>query len=175
MVRLLLLGLGLGLALGACGDDSSVPPEDFGGCDGLVEVVANEPGVHMPVGSHIDWSSNPPAVGAHYATWAGWNRHYQSLDRAYYVHNLEHGGIVIQYGDRVSQAERDKLNAYYDKDPVGILMAPLPRIGPRIAVTAWTHLMVCQKVDTKAFDTFKKKYRFKGPEKIPADQMQPGQ
>ena len=85
-----------------------------------------------------------------------------------------HGGIVIQYGDQVSSSDRDKLFAYYDKDPNGLLMAPLPAIGKRIAVTAWTHLMVCQKVDTKAFDTFKKKHRYHGPEAIPKEGLEPG-
>lgn len=85
------------LVLAACGDDHAIPPEDVGGCDGLVESVPDEAGVHMPIGTLINWSSNPPAIGAHYPTWAGWDRHYQALDRAYYVHNLEHGGIVLLY------------------------------------------------------------------------------
>ena len=56
-----------------------------------------------------------------------------------------------------------------------VLMAPLGRLGQRVAVTAWTHLMVCQKVDTKALDTFKKKYRYKGPEALPKEALEPGQ
>ena len=127
------------------------------------------------LGAKIAYNSYPPTSGTHFYDPARWGNYPTQVSLVQEIHNLEHGGIVIQYGDRVPAADRDKLNAYYDKDPVGILMAPLPRIGTRIAVTAWTHLMVCQKVDTKAFDTFKKKYRFKGPEKIPADQMQPGQ
>lgn len=127
------------------------------------------------INAKISYNSFPPTSGTHYYDPARWGNYPTPVALVQEVHNLEHGGIVIQYGDRVSQADRDTLNAYYDDDPVGILMAPLPKIGTRIAVTAWTHLMVCQKVDTKAFDKFKKKYRFHGPEAIPADQMQPGQ
>jgi len=91
-------GLAIVVLLAACGSsDDAPPPEDVGGCDGLVERVPSEPGVHMPVGTPISWSSNPPAIGAHYPTWAGWDRHYQGLDRGYYVHNLEHGGVVLLY------------------------------------------------------------------------------
>ena len=82
--------------LAACGSPAD-PPIDYGGCDGLVEKVASEPGVHMPIGTPIQWSSNPPAIGAHYPIWAGWDRQYQALDRGYYVHNLEHGGVVLLY------------------------------------------------------------------------------
>lgn len=83
---------------GACGSSpDDPPPEDVGGCDGLVETVPSEPGSHLPIGTPISWSTNPPAIGSHYPTWAGWDRHYQALDRGYYVHNLEHGGVALLY------------------------------------------------------------------------------
>ncbi len=29
--------------------------------------------------------------------WAGWNRSYAQLDRGFYVHNAEHGGVALLY------------------------------------------------------------------------------
>ncbi len=122
----------------------------------------------------VRYNSFPPTSGKHLFDPARWGNYPTPIAQIQGVHNLEHGGIVIQYGDQVSSSDKDKLFAYYDKDPNGLLMAPLPAIGKRIAVTAWTHLMVCQQVDTKAFDSFKKKYRYHGPEAIPKDGLEPG-
>ena len=90
------------------------------------------------------------------------------------VHNLEHGGIDIQYGNKVSAGDVDKLMSYYDGDPNGILMAPLPALGNKIAATAWQKLLTCTKFDKKALDSFKKSHRYKGPERLPKDALEPG-
>jgi hypothetical protein len=41
--------------------------------------------------------SNPPASGDHLPTWGTWGMHESPLARAHYVHNLEHGGVVLLY------------------------------------------------------------------------------
>lgn len=83
-------------ALCACGDNELPPPAVLGQC-GEVASVPTEPGAHVSPGASISWSSNPPVTGAHYPAWAGWDRFYAHLDRGYWVHNLEHGGVVLLY------------------------------------------------------------------------------
>lgn len=122
----------------------------------------------------IAYNSFPPTSGKHHVDPARWGNYPTPVAQVQAVHNLEHGGIVVQYGDKVPAADLDKLFAWYDKDPNGILMAPLARLGHRVAATAWTHLAVCQKVDAKGLDKFKKKYRYKGPEAIPKEGLEPG-
>jgi hypothetical protein len=55
--------------------------------------------VHVPEGTAIQWSSNPPATGQHYPTWARWNQLYDEppCPRGHWVHNLEHGGVALLY------------------------------------------------------------------------------
>lgn len=77
----------------ACADPA--PPQLA--CDGAIHSVSGEPGLHVPIGTSIEWSTNPPATGAHYPIWAAWDRHYTSLDRGFWVHNAEHGGVVLLY------------------------------------------------------------------------------
>jgi len=167
------------LALAACGgDDHSLPPEDFGGCDGIVEAVPNEAGVHMPVGTHIDWSSNPPAIGAHYATWAGWDRHYQSLDRAYYVHNLEHGGIVLLYNcpggcpdvvesllDVVRTAKVDTTCEGVVKNRMLVVQDPLMPAEVQVAAVAWGQVYTASCFDPYVAKFARTRYR-RGPEDL---------
>jgi len=67
---------------------------------GICGVVRHDPIVdspHLPIGSVIAWASNPPTSGPHYPVWAGWDRTYTDLERAYWLHNAEHGGVVLAH------------------------------------------------------------------------------
>lgn len=94
-------GVAILVALAACGDNSTGSPADasgetpVGACDGVVHTVPNETGAHMPSGTNIEWSTNPPATGAHYPQWAGWDRSYDNLNRGNWLHNAEHGGVIL--------------------------------------------------------------------------------
>ena len=104
------------------------------------------------------------------------------------LHNLEHGGIIIHYGKDVPKAQIDEIRAFYLKDPKALLVAPLPALKNKIALTAWTtpdtgttarsngrgYLATCTKFDEKAFEAFRSAYRGKGPEGIPESSNTPG-
>ena len=90
------------------------------------------------------------------------------------IHNLEHGGVVIQYGKGVSKSTIAQIGDFYQSDPVALLVAPLPKLGNKVALTAWTHLAVCPGFDQKAFAAFRDAYRYQGPEKFPPSALQPG-
>lgn len=83
----------------ACGSDDAPPPAstEVGDCTGIVEVVADQGGQHVVQGTPVEWTTNPPSTGPHYQNWARWNREYTELDRRYWLHNVEHGGIVLLY------------------------------------------------------------------------------
>jgi hypothetical protein len=126
------------------------------------------------INAKIKYNSFPPTSGTHYVDPARWGLYPSPISQVQGVHNLEHGGIVIQYGSKVSSDTQDELFEYYDDDPSGILMAPLPRLGSRVIATAWTQLLTCTKFDKKALDKFKKAYRYKGPERLPKEALEPG-
>jgi hypothetical protein len=84
------------IALAGCGaDDPSPTTIKVGACDGTETVVPNEQGIHVAGGTEIAWSTNPPVTGMHFQVWGAWDREYAMLPRGNYVHNLEHGGIVL--------------------------------------------------------------------------------
>ena len=53
----------------------------------------------------MKYKSFPPTSGAHYFQPAIWNAYEAPLVLVQEVHNLEHGGVVIQYGKDVPPAE----------------------------------------------------------------------
>jgi hypothetical protein len=122
----------------------------------------------------VKYKTFPPTSGTHYYTPAIWNRYTQPLVLVQEVHNLEHGGIIIQYGDKVPQATVDKLVAFYNSSPNAMLLAPLPKLGSKIALTAWTRLATCTRFDQKAFALFRDAFRGKGPEPFPVSSLVPG-
>ena len=134
------------------------------------------------------WNSNPPTSGPHFQEWVVWGFYEEEVPLVKSVHNLEHGGVVIHYGPQVPQAEVDKLRAFYGDDPNGLLVAPLASNGDKITLSAWTApdaqtgtadrgrgwLARCTTFDEDAFSAFLEAHRFKGPERIPPEQLAPG-
>jgi len=144
--------------------------------------------VHIanPNGRPKSWNSFPPTSGPHYFTPAVYGFYSEPVALARVLHNLEHGGIYFLYGPKTPADTVDKLRQIYDKDPRGLVVAPLPAMGNKVAVGAWTsehpdtndvgtgHLAKCTHVDVKAFEAFIHKYRAHGPQGFPLDALQPG-
>ena len=122
----------------------------------------------------VNYKTFPPTSGTHYVQPAIWNRYSQPLALVQEVHNLEHGGVIVQYGDKVPQATVDKLVGFYDSSPNGMLLAPLPALGNKIALTAWQRLARCTRFDEKAYAAFRDNFRGKGPEPFPVSSLVPG-
>jgi hypothetical protein len=132
------------------------------------------------------WNSFPPTSGPHYITPAIYGFYATPVQLARILHNLEHGGVYMLYGSKAPADTVAKLREIYDQDPRGLVVAPLPELGDKIALGAWTsrkpgstligtgHLAKCTQVDKKAFDAFITAFRGRGPEGVPLSALQPG-
>jgi Protein of unknown function (DUF3105) len=185
-VVILLAGAGVGIAM-AVGGGSSGAIEESQVCDFETFESAGRGHVDKrPKAS--EYNSTPPTSGPHFAQPRApviWNVYEEPLDQVSLVHNLEHGGMVIQYGSGVSDADVQKLREWLADDPFGLVLAPLPpaverrkpELADQIAVTAWTHLMTCSAFDGAAMDDFSDQFRGPqgdAPEKFPLEALQPG-
>ncbi len=137
------------------------------------------------------WNSMPPTSGPHYGQWAVWGSYDESIPLVQTLHNLEHGGIVIHYGPDAPKADVAALKDWYTNvgDPNAIIIVPLASNANRITLSAWTApdastagtrdrgrgwLATCKTFDKGAFEAFVKEHRYKGPERIPPEQLAPG-
>src|SRR3954452_18377907 len=141
---LIVVAAAAGYVLLGSGDSGSstdaIAKLEAAGCT-LQKVVALPSGDHSvrtPAGTSKKWNTNPPTSGPHYQAPAIWGAYTTPLYAAQVVHNLEHGGIFIQYGPAVPQATVDQLKSFYDDHLNGTILAPLPRLGSKIAMGAWT-------------------------------------
>jgi hypothetical protein len=87
------------LALAACHHGPDVTPDALGTC---AATITHETPLlsasHVPQGTVVSWPSNPPTSGPHYPTHADWATAYPiAIERGNYLHNEEHGGVVMLY------------------------------------------------------------------------------
>ena len=57
-----------------------------------------------------------------------------------------------------------QITAWYQKDANAIVVAPLPKLGDKIALTAWTDWTECTGFNLKAANAFRKAFRYHAPE-----------
>ena len=123
------------------------------------------------------WNSFPPTSGRHYTQWVLWGNYTEPQPLIEEVHNLEHGGVIIQYGNKVPKSEIAKINDFWQSDSNAMLVAPLPKLGDKIALTSWGQWAECTHFDQKAFAKFRSAFRYHAPESsvFPKSALEPGQ
>jgi len=124
------------------------------------------PGVQVPtqgndhiqamISPHKPYNSIPPTSGPHVAYITKWKIYKTPIPKEIQVHNLEDGGVIIQYNCQSCDELIAKLEAlvtgYYEKavqeklrsiDPgrppkyERLILAPYPSMDTTIALTAW--------------------------------------
>ena len=139
------------------------------------------------------YNSFPPSSGPHYQQPAPWSIFEEPVKQTILVHNLEHGGIIVQYGTQVSDGDVQKLRDFYQDDPYGLVVAPFPKLGDKFALTAWNepkykqegdfrdvnpgrgYVLTCTKFDGDAFAKFRDAHRNEAGERYPSvKDMAPG-
>ena len=133
-----------------------------------------QPRNHVPLNHKYHYNSFPATSGPHYYQWVIWGIYTEPIRQIQQIHNLEHGGIVIQYGSKVPRSDVAKITSFYNSDTNAMLVAPFPKLGNKIAVEAWTYLATCTHFDDKAFTKFRDALRYHGPERYPKSALQPG-
>ncbi len=120
------------------------------------------------------YNSFPPTSGRHYYQWIRYGAYTTPQPEIRLVHNLEHGAMIVQYGDRVPPAQVAQIRSWYRKDPNALIVAPLPKLGDKVALTSWTQWAECAGFDAKAATAFRSAFRYHAPERFPKAYLEPG-
>lgn len=111
-----------------------------------VETLGNQH-IESVNAEHEPYNTNPPTSGPHTEDLAPWGVSREPVPDENQVHNLEDGGVVIQYGDAVEPGQIRAL-ATIVGDYERVILAPRPTMPEdRIAVTAWGRIMRLESVD----------------------------
>ena len=109
---------------------------------------------------HVPYNSVPPTSGPHLPVIARWGVHTEPIVNELQVHNLEEGGVVVQYNCPQGCRELvEKLRAIILRYDTQIILAPYPGMDARIALTAWSRLDKFDDFDEKRIVRFIDAYR----------------
>lgn len=107
----------------------------------------------------LDYALSPPCGGDHDPCWAPWGVHDAPVRPENWVHNLEHGGVVLLYTADLPAGDVAALVAFAGTLPPGrVVVTPwdgamdLP--GARVAAVAWEHRLMLGCVDIPALTDF---------------------
>jgi hypothetical protein len=181
--------LGVVFLAGAGGDEDLAATMQDAGCQ--LKTVPAQVGDHsakLDATSNPKWNTDPPTSGPHYPIAAVYGEYDTPLKITQVIHNLEHGAVFVLYGPKVPAATVQQLRDFYTEETNGVLLSPYPKLGDKIALGAWTvpddfepggtngtsYLATCTAFDEGAFSAFRDELRFRGPERFPADSLQPG-
>jgi len=151
--------------------DGAAPPV----CDTTVSKYAVDPSPHIPECFPIQYSTNPPTSGPHYPVWAAFKTYTTPVPQGYYVHDLEHGAIVITYNcPGGCDAELAQLATFLDARPVDplcfapvksrVVVTPDPHLNVRFAASAWGWALKSQCFDLAILGPFMDAHYAGGPE-----------
>jgi hypothetical protein len=149
-----------GVKAGAC------TVKEFPADKGGDHIVATDP-------DPKSWDSDPPTHGPHDPVWAVWGQYDTEVAQRNLVHNLEHAGMVIQYGPKVPADQVAALKTAVLKDTEWTVIAPYPKLNDRIAFELWGKLTTCKKFNQAVLDRFRT-YRNKPGGSAESDQFPNG-
>ena len=148
---------------------SGEPPDDAGICtsDGACEeMVALDPAQH--VDGDIDYGELPPAGGPHNPCWDDYGIHDELLPPENWVHNLEHGAVVLLYEcPEGCDAELSMLEAFVSERSWALLTR-FEGLTTRFAVVAWGYLLMTDELDLDGFEAFYDALAYHAPESVPS-------
>jgi hypothetical protein len=157
-------------AQGGAAGEGDEPPLGGAGASGApscsVDLAQHElaAGVHVETCSDISYETNPPSSGPHYPTWADFGVYDFPLPRGFWVHNLEHGTVVVTYNcasgcaDEVAAAaawlSELEADAACPAGPPRVILVPDPLLDTRWGASSWGFTLRAECFDAAAFTAF---------------------
>lgn len=181
----------LGVMGGGSGNDEEAVRAKLVAAGCTFQAVKAVEGQHSlgPDGTSDKWNTDPPTSGPHFgfnpdgsSGTVIWGIYDEPVQLARLIHNVEHGGVYIVYGDEVPDETVEQIRDFYERRKNGTIVAPLPKLGDTIAVGAWVaegddgkgYLAKCTDFDEDAVGAFFSAFQFEGPERIPQGSLLPG-
>lgn len=137
--------------------------------------VPDEGVAHIQLGDTGVYEHYPPSSGQHYGQTVEWGFYEEEVQPEYYVHNLEHGGVVILYNcPEACPDTEDALFQLINQAPaedvfgeVKIIVSPNAKIESPVVALAWGWQLDLPTADTDVLLDFYLRYVNQGPELAP--------
>jgi hypothetical protein len=108
---------------------------------------------------HIPYNSEPPTSGPHLGYIAPWGVHSRPIAKELQLHNLEDGGVVVNYKPECTDQVLEPLKTIVGRYADHVVLSPYPGLDACIALTAWTRIDKLEQVDERRIVRFIDAYR----------------
>ncbi len=127
--------------------------------------------IHVPLCTDVEYATNPPSGGDHWPMWAAYTTYEVPVPREMYVHNMEHGTVVLLHnceGDcsdvlsafakaRDELAGDPKCLQIPDGPKERVVTTPDPDLDVPLAAAAWGSTYKATCIDLPSLRSFVKK------------------
>ena len=137
--------------------------------------IPDEGNAHVLEGAPIEYQHYPPASGPHYPTWLLYGMYErEDIPEGYWVHDLEHGAIVILY--KCDQPCPDLVESLKDLIPSlpltqwdnrKVVIVPYNKMDTLLMAVSWNVQMPLERFDAQALIDFYVRHVDRGPENVP--------
>lgn len=148
------------------------------------EVIADQGANHVPAGTKVEYNSNPPTSGPHYATSQPAGIYDSEIPDGNLIHSMEHGAVILWYKPAIvgasqeatesssaaglSKPDIDRLRQIFSSVPVSKkIMVPRQNLDVPLALTSWGRLLKLRAIDEAQIKNFMETNEDRGPEKAP--------
>jgi hypothetical protein len=154
-------------------------PISAGTAQNVGEQVPLQTGTHIQPPQRATYASDPPTSGQHYSIFGqaplSWGYNDRAVPPEYWVHNLEHGGVVVLYScPSGCSADQAQIKSFIDGAPaeanfgeVKMTSAEYAVPGHRFALVAWGWRLFMDTWDPAQAEKFYEAHVDHGPELIP--------
>ncbi len=134
---------------------------------------------HVDPGIPLEFALQPPTSGNHFANSLAWGVYSELINPGYWVHSLEHGGIVLLYNCTDLSADacedlRDDAESFYGDAPFNgcaenrvIVMPYSQGMETPVTVLAWQQRLDLDDYNYRDLVDFYRLYEEQGPEALP--------
>jgi hypothetical protein len=142
---------------------------------------------HLTPCTPITYATNPPSGGNHWPIWAAFKKYDVPVPREMYVHDLEHGAIVLLYKcatacpdvvaalSSVFDGLADPLCLQMAGPPARVVLKPDPDIDTPIAAASWGDTYTATCIDVPSLQAFANAHYGQGREPLCIDGEDPTQ
>jgi len=120
---------------------------------------------HHCMNEKINYKELLPTYGNHRPLWPKYGE-YRFVPRERWLHNIEHGSVVLLYDPCVIHSEVEKLKKLVRNCIKKYIITPTTFLSPKrpMALIAWGCKLEMSKVNENEVTSFIRKYGMKGPE-----------
>ena len=131
----------------------------------LQGLLAAEPvrAIHVDEGEVVTYATSPPNSGSHYARWARSGVYETALEPRNWVHNLEHGWVVILHRPDAPAETIETLKSLYADPPsdaqcrsgvTRLIVTPFDGLQSDVALIAWRRTLLLDTLDRDTLAAF---------------------